>query len=81
MDERVFSFRCRDEDILAEIGECSERFRPSERVQKVLLIDIDFTTDNGMLTPTLKIRRDRVLAAYGDRLLALYDEEPAVASR
>ncbi len=30
------------------------------------------STDNGMMTPTLKIRRHRVREAYGERLEALY---------
>jgi long-chain acyl-CoA synthetase len=32
----------------------------------------DFTTENGLLTPTLKVRRDDVYARYGQRLEALY---------
>jgi long-chain acyl-CoA synthetase len=32
----------------------------------------DFTTDNGMLTPTLKLKRRAVLERYGQDLDALY---------
>ena len=46
--------------ILAEIGERSNHFKGYERVRQVVLIDSDFTTDNGMLTPTLKVKRHAV---------------------
>ncbi len=59
--------------ILAEIGERSERFKPYERIKKVLLVDQDFSSENGMLTPTLRIKRPAVVAAYRDELEALYD--------
>lgn len=60
--------------ILAEIGERSERFKPYERVKKVLLVDGDLTTENGMLTPTLRIKRRAVVATYHNQLEALYQE-------
>jgi hypothetical protein len=32
------------------------------------------TTDNGMLTPTLKVKRRNVVRKYEERLRALYDD-------
>ena len=32
----------------------------------------DFTTDNGMLTPTLKLKRRKVMERYGADLDGLY---------
>ncbi len=43
-----------------------------ERVQDFVLSLEDFTTDNGMLTPTLKLKRRSVLERYGPDLDALY---------
>ena len=43
-----------------------------ERVRRVTLIAEPFTTDNEMMTPSLKIRRHKVMEAYGERLEALY---------
>ncbi len=37
-----------------------------------MLVREDFTTDNGMLTPTLKLKRRSVLARYEKQLEALY---------
>ena len=58
--------------IMAEIGEHSNNFKHYERVKRITLIDSDFSTENGMLTPTLKIKRHSVLASYRDQLEALY---------
>jgi long-chain acyl-CoA synthetase len=43
-----------------------------ERVRKFILADASFTTDNGLLTPTMKIRRHKIKDLYGDQLEALY---------
>jgi long-chain acyl-CoA synthetase len=48
------------------------------------LIAEDFTCENGLLTPTLKLKRDAVVKRYQAKLDALYAEEeraPAAASR
>jgi long-chain acyl-CoA synthetase len=44
----------------------------TERVRRIVLADEPFTTDNGELTPSMKIRRHMIRARYGDRLDALY---------
>jgi long-chain acyl-CoA synthetase len=43
-----------------------------ERVRRVMLISDPFTTDNEMMTPSLKVRRHKVMGTYGDRLEGLY---------
>ncbi len=49
-----------------------KEFKGFERPQKFMLITDDFTTENGMLTPTLKLKRRNVLAKYEADLDALY---------
>lgn len=56
-----------------ELKERAAEFKGFEKPQKVLLAAEDFTTDNGMLTPTLKLKRRTVLAKYEAALDALYD--------
>ncbi len=56
-----------------ELDRQSGEFRVYEKVRKFVLVTDDFTTENGMLTPTLKIKRAEVLAVHGPALLALYD--------
>lgn len=44
-----------------------------EKVRRFLIAPEPFTVENGQMTPTLKVRRHAVKAAYGERLRALYD--------
>jgi long-chain acyl-CoA synthetase len=55
-----------------EIEACSKAIKGYERVQKFIIALEDFTTDNGMLTPTLKLKRRAVLERYGPELDNLY---------
>ncbi|QQR91406.1 MAG: long-chain fatty acid--CoA ligase [Myxococcales bacterium] len=55
-----------------EIAAHAAVFKAFEKIRKFALVAEDFTTENGMLTPTLKIKRRVVLARYGDVLNALY---------
>ncbi len=43
-----------------------------EKVKKFKLIKEEFTIDNGMLTPTLKLKRKKILEKYKDELDKLY---------
>jgi long-chain acyl-CoA synthetase len=43
-----------------------------EKVRRFILADEPFSTDNEQLTPSIKIRRHVIRAAYGERLDALY---------
>ena len=43
-----------------------------EKVKKFKLIEEEFTIDNGMLTPTLKLKRKKILDKYKDELEKLY---------
>jgi len=55
-----------------ELDRQSGELRHFEKVRKFLLITEEFGTENGMLTPTLKVKRAAVLAVYGEALAALY---------
>ncbi len=58
--------------IQAEVDDQSSEFRQYEKVRAVTLCAEDFTTENGMLTPSMKLKRRAVLAAFGEQLDALY---------
>jgi long-chain acyl-CoA synthetase len=66
----------RDETVRELLWEELERqganFRPFERPQDFVLVEEDFSADNGLLTPTLKLRRQNAVARYGAALEALY---------
>jgi long-chain acyl-CoA synthetase len=55
-----------------EIGREAATFKGFERPTKFAVVAEDFTTDNGMLTPTLKLKRNKVLERYGADLNRLY---------
>jgi long-chain acyl-CoA synthetase len=56
----------------AELDIACREFRGYERVKAFALIEEPFTTDNGLLTPTLKVRRNEVLKRYRPLLDSLY---------
>jgi len=66
----------RVEDLIRrEMEVLSSEIRPYERIKKFALIGEDFTTDNGMLTPSLKVIRRQVLEHYGESLEHLYEQD------
>jgi long-chain acyl-CoA synthetase len=46
---------------------------PSERVRRFIVSAQAFTTENGQMTPTLKLKRHVIRQVYGEALLALYE--------
>ena len=54
------------------IERANERLSPIEQVRRFLVADEAFTTENGLMTPSLKIRRHEIRKIYGERLEALY---------
>ena len=65
-----------DPDFIKMIKETTERVNKKlsqiEQVRKYLLIDEEFTVENDMMTPTLKVRRFKVKEKYQSQLEALY---------
>ena len=65
-----------DADLRAALSEVTKRVNatlsPLERVRNFIVAREPFSTDNGMMTPSLKIRRHKIKAAYGQALEALY---------
>jgi long-chain acyl-CoA synthetase len=55
-----------------EVDKTSASFKGFERIKKIAVIGDDFTTQNGMLTPSLKVKRRVVWAKYGPQIEALY---------
>lgn len=63
--------------LATELARCSETFKGFEKAKRFALAAEDFTTENGFLTPTLKLRRDRVLARYEEEIQELYRDAEA----
>jgi long-subunit acyl-CoA synthetase (AMP-forming) len=46
----------------------NENLESHQRLDNILVSDTPWTVDNGLLTPTLKIRRNKVEEIYADLL-------------
>jgi long-chain acyl-CoA synthetase len=69
-----------------EIDKYGAAFKGFESIQDFALIGDDFTTDNGMLTPSLKLKRRKVIETHGALIESLYarrggDKRPTATAR
>jgi long-chain acyl-CoA synthetase len=55
-----------------EVESCAKAFKIYEKPRKVALISEDFTIDNGLLTPTMKLKRQQVWDLYATKIEQLY---------
>jgi long-chain acyl-CoA synthetase len=55
-----------------EISEVNRRFSRAEQVRRFAIVDEEWPVDSDLVTPTMKVRRDRVLAKYAAQVEALY---------
>lgn len=60
-----------------EVQQRCQDFPAFQRPKAVAIVGEDFSTDNGLLTPTLKLKRQRVVERYVDRLEQLYQPSAA----
>ena len=67
-DERTYEL------IEQEIGRLSTTFRSYETPRKFLLVEETWDVDNGLLTPTMKLKRNLITNRYHDQLEALYKQ-------
>jgi long-chain acyl-CoA synthetase len=65
-----------DPDVLAELDaavkDANKAVSNAEAIKKFRVLGSDFTEENGMLTPSLKLKRAVVLKEHGDEVEALY---------
>ncbi|MEM9691157.1 MAG: AMP-dependent synthetase/ligase [Myxococcota bacterium] len=60
--------------IMAELGERTAGCRPYERIRDIVLTARDFSADNGLLTPTLRLKRGAIFEHYEVAIESLYDK-------
>jgi long-chain acyl-CoA synthetase len=63
--------------VAAAVTRVNAEMSPVERVRRFTLAREAFTTANGQMTPTLKIKRHAIRQAYGEALLKLYEIKAA----
>ncbi|MGH4028371.1 AMP-dependent synthetase/ligase [Actinomycetota bacterium Odt1-20B] len=69
---------CRDPKMIAAVQKAvdyaNESVSRAESIRKFVLVEGEFTEDNGLLTPSLKIKRHAVTRAYAAEIEGLYGE-------
>lgn len=60
------------EAVQAAVDYANDAVSQAEAIRRFLIVDEEFTEENGLLTPSLKVRRQAVLAAYADAIEELY---------
>ncbi|RBY82583.1 long-chain fatty acid--CoA ligase [Geodermatophilus sp. TF02-6] len=70
-----------DPDLRAEleaaVAEANRAVSHAEAIKQFRVLDTDFTEENGMLTPSLKLKRAVVLKEFDAEVEAMYQKDPA----
>ncbi|MDY6780593.1 MAG: long-chain fatty acid--CoA ligase, partial [Halobacteria archaeon] len=69
---------CHDEDVRGyiddEVDEVNREFEEYERIKKFVLVPEEWTEENGLLTPTLKKKRHKIVDAYEEEIESMYPD-------
>ena len=61
-----------NELILKEIEKINNNLSKIEKIKKFIVIEDQFTIENGMITPTLKLKKYKIIQKYKNQLDSLY---------
>lgn len=61
-------------EIWKEIEKINHSLASFESIKKILLIQDDFTIENGLLTPTFKVKRNEVYRRFADKIEELFEK-------
>ncbi len=61
-----------NELILKEIEKINNNLSKIEKIKKFIVIEDQFTIENGMITPTLKLKKYKIIQKYQNQLDSLY---------
>ena len=61
-----------DEKILQELEIVNKNLSKIEKIKKFIVIKDQFTIENGLMTPTLKLKRYKIIQKYKNLLENLY---------
>ncbi len=60
-------------DVQKAVDHANEAVSRAESIRAFALVEGEFTEDNGMLTPSMKVKRQAVMGAYAGEIEALYE--------
>ena len=76
MEQMDITRAARDPRVLEALQRAVQRTNRAvsraESIRKIKVLTTDWTTENGMLTPSLKIKRNRIRAVYGEQIEDLF---------
>jgi len=61
--------------ISAEVDRMTPHLASYEKIKKIALLDREFEIGEGEITPTLKVRRNRIEEKYKDVIDSFYKEQ------
>ena len=61
------------EEVKVEIQKINKELSKVEKIKKYIFIDKQFSIENGFMTPTLKLKRYKIIQAYKNELEKLYN--------
>ena len=70
LDEEKKSYN--EEEIKVEIEKINKKLSKIENIKKYFVINEKFSIENGMLTPTLKLKRYKIIQKYKNNFEKLY---------
>ena len=72
--EKIKNFNDKEinEIISSEVKKANEGLSSIEKIRKFIIAKEPFSTENGLLTPTMKVKRHKVVEIYGETLDDLY---------
>ncbi len=59
--------------LMTTVNELNPKLEKVEQIAKVIIMEEDWSVDNGLLTPTLKVKRNRVEAIHKDRYASWFE--------
>jgi long-chain acyl-CoA synthetase len=65
-------FRQKKEKISEIVNKINKNLTLIEKIKKFRLIEENFTIENGLLTPTMKVKRNKVIIKYKNLLENFY---------
>ena len=60
------------DDLSKEIENVNEKLTKIEKIKKFIIVKEQFTIENGLMTPTLKLKRYKIINKYKNELEKLY---------
>ncbi len=76
LNEQALKKMPSEEALLESIAERIKAFPGYAQIRRVKVIDEPWTVENGLLTPTLKPKREKILQTYAREIDELYNQSP-----